>query len=86
VDEGEMFGLLGPNGAGKTTLLNILSCLIDPSAGSALLFGKPLVRSDLLLRQSIGLATQDVSLYAANSRRARTSSSSASCTACRAMN
>jgi ABC-2 type transport system ATP-binding protein len=64
VDEGEMFGLLGPNGAGKTTLLNILACLMDPSGGSARLFGKPIVRSDLSLRQAVGLATQDVSLYA----------------------
>ena len=48
VDEGEMFGLLGPNGAGKTTLLSILACLIDPTAGSARLFGKPLVRHDLV--------------------------------------
>jgi ABC-2 type transport system ATP-binding protein len=63
VDEGEMFGLLGPNGAGKTTLLNILACLMDPSAGSARLFGKPLTRHDLSLRRAIGLATQDVSLY-----------------------
>jgi len=63
VDEGEMFGLLGPNGAGKTTLLNILACLMEPSTGSARLFGKPLVRDDLSLRRAIGLATQDVSLY-----------------------
>jgi len=63
VDEGEMFGLLGPNGAGKTTLLNILACLMDPSSGSARLFGKPLVRDDLSLRRAIGFATQDVSLY-----------------------
>ena len=42
VDEGEMFGLLGPNGAGKTTLLSILAGLIEPSAGSARLFGQPL--------------------------------------------
>ena len=63
VDEGEMFGLLGPNGAGKTTLLSILACLMDPTTGSARLFGKPLTRGDLSLRQAIGLATQDVSLY-----------------------
>jgi ABC-2 type transport system ATP-binding protein len=64
VDEGEMFGLLGPNGAGKTTLLSILACLTDPSSGSVRLFGKPLVRTDLALRRAVGLATQDVSLYA----------------------
>ena len=47
VDEGEMFGLLGPNGAGKTTLLSILAGLLDPDAGSARLFGRPLTRQRL---------------------------------------
>lgn len=63
VEKGELFGLLGPNGAGKTTLLSVLSCLIDPSSGSAKLFGKPLSRDDLSLRPLIGLATQDLALY-----------------------
>ena len=63
VDEGEMFGLLGPNGAGKTTLLSILAGLLDPTSGSARLFGKPLNRHDFELKRSIGIATQDVSLY-----------------------
>jgi linearmycin/streptolysin S transport system ATP-binding protein len=63
VEEGEIFGLLGPNGAGKTTLLNVLACLIDPSAGSVRLFGKPLDRGDFETRRRIGIATQDVSLY-----------------------
>jgi linearmycin/streptolysin S transport system ATP-binding protein len=63
VEEGEMFGLLGPNGAGKTTLLSILACLIDPSAGSVRLFGKPLDRHDFGTRRRIGIATQDTSLY-----------------------
>jgi ABC-2 type transport system ATP-binding protein len=63
VDEGEMFGLLGPNGAGKTTLLSILAGLLDPDSGSARLFGRPLARNDFELKRSIGIATQDVSLY-----------------------
>jgi ABC-2 type transport system ATP-binding protein len=63
VEEGELFGLLGPNGAGKTTLLSILSCLLEPTAGSAQLFGKPLTRSDMSLRPLIGLCPQDIALY-----------------------
>jgi ABC-2 type transport system ATP-binding protein len=63
IEEGELFGLLGPNGAGKTTLLSILSCLLEPSAGSARLFGKPLTRSDMSLRPLIGLCPQDIALY-----------------------
>jgi ABC-2 type transport system ATP-binding protein len=63
VEEGELFGLLGPNGAGKTTLLGILACLSDPTSGSARIFGKPLTRGDMSLRQLIGLATQEIALY-----------------------
>ena len=63
VDEGEMFGLLGPNGAGKTTLLNVLAGLLEPTSGSARLLGRPLSRNDFELKRSIGIATQDVSLY-----------------------
>jgi ABC-2 type transport system ATP-binding protein len=63
VNEGELFGLLGPNGAGKTTLLSILSCLLEPTAGHAQLFGKPLTRSDMSLRPLIGLCPQDIALY-----------------------
>jgi linearmycin/streptolysin S transport system ATP-binding protein len=64
VEAGELFGLLGPNGAGKTTLLNILACLSDPSAGSVRLFGKPLTRGDLSVRPLVGIATQDLAVYA----------------------
>jgi ABC-2 type transport system ATP-binding protein len=39
VAEGEILGLLGPNGAGKTTLLKILSCLVLPDAGRAVVGG-----------------------------------------------
>src|SRR4029079_13967057 len=63
VEEGELFGLLGPNGAGKTTLLSILSCLLEPSAGNARLFGKSLNRGDMSLRPLIGLCPQHLALY-----------------------
>ena len=39
VREGEVFGLLGPNGAGKTTTLGILTTLVRPSGGQALVGG-----------------------------------------------
>ena len=69
IEEGEMFGLLGPNGAGKTTLLSILACLLDPTAGTATLFGRPLHRADLSLRPLIGIGTQDLALYGEMSAR-----------------
>ena len=39
IREGEIFGLLGPNGAGKSTTINILSGLIEPTSGSAIVSG-----------------------------------------------
>jgi ABC-2 type transport system ATP-binding protein len=63
VKSGEMFGLLGPNGAGKTTLLSILSCLLPPSGGEALLQGRRLSIHDLPIRRSIGIVPQELAIY-----------------------
>ncbi|MCZ2344081.1 MAG: ABC transporter ATP-binding protein [Bacteroidales bacterium] len=63
VQAGELFGLLGPNGAGKTTLMSILAGLLDATSGTVTLFGQPLSQQARSLRQSIGIATQDLALY-----------------------
>jgi ABC-2 type transport system ATP-binding protein len=63
VEDGELFGLLGPNGAGKTTLLSILSCLMDPSSGAAVLLGRPLNTRDREVRRFIGLVPQELAVY-----------------------
>lgn len=52
VKRGEIFGFLGPNGAGKTTSVKMLLGLTTPTAGSALLLGRPL--GDRATRAKIG--------------------------------
>ncbi len=63
VAEGELFGLLGPNGAGKSTLLSILSCLLAPDSGEALLHGKPLRPDDGDVRRLLGIVPQELAVY-----------------------
>lgn len=64
VQPGELFGLLGPNGAGKTTLLSILAGLTAASAGDVRMAGVDLSPERADLRRRIGLAPQDLALYA----------------------
>ena len=65
IGEGEIFGLLGPNGAGKTTTIAMLATQREPSGGDAILFGHSARKEQYLVRQMIGLAPQEVSLYPA---------------------
>jgi ABC-2 type transport system ATP-binding protein len=58
VKTGEIFGLLGPNGAGKTTLVKILSCLILPDRGRALVGGCD-VRHENQVKPKLGLVHSD---------------------------
>lgn len=60
--EGEIFGLLGPNGAGKTTTLRILSTLIKPDSGDAILDGCSVVRQSEQVRKKIGFLTSELKL------------------------
>jgi ABC-2 type transport system ATP-binding protein len=59
VDEGETFGLLGPNGAGKTTTIGILTTIVRPTAGRAVVAGHDVTRDPLAVRRAIGVAFQD---------------------------
>jgi len=54
----ELFGLLGPNGSGKTTLFRILSTLMLPSAGRALIMGRDAAKDPTGLRRQIGVVFQ----------------------------
>jgi ABC-2 type transport system ATP-binding protein len=65
----ELFGLLGPNGSGKTTLFRILSTLMVPSSGHAVILGHDVAADPSGLRRKIGVVFQaqsiDVKLTAA---------------------
>src|SRR5436305_4317472 len=58
VAAGEIFGLLGPNGSGKTTLFRILSTLMLPSSGRALIAGADTATNANAVRQQIGVVFQ----------------------------
>jgi len=58
VDSATVFALLGPNGSGKTTLVRILTTLLKPDSGIALVGGYDVVRDAQSVRSVIGLAGQ----------------------------
>ena len=58
----EIFGLLGPNGSGKTTTFRILSTLMVPSGGRALILGHDVAREPALVRRNIGVVFQAQSI------------------------
>src|SRR3954469_19623591 len=62
VRTGSVLGLLGPNGAGKTTAVRLLSTLLTPDAGRALVGGYDVVREAHQVRQLIGLTGQYASV------------------------
>ena len=63
IESGEIFGFVGSNGCGKTTTMKMLTGLLAPSEGEALLFGQPLDASDINSRRRVGYMSQSFSLY-----------------------
>jgi len=63
IERGEIFGFVGSNGCGKTTTMKMLTGLLAPTEGKALLFGKPLDASDINSRRRVGYMSQSFSLY-----------------------
>jgi len=62
VKEGEIFGFLGPNGAGKSTTMMILTTLLKPTIGSALVAGYNVVSQAKQVRKNIGYVQQEISV------------------------
>jgi ribosome-dependent ATPase len=63
IERGEIFCFVGSNGCGKTTTMKMLTGLLAPSEGEALLFGQPLDASDINTRRRVGYMSQSFSLY-----------------------
>lgn len=63
IEHGEIFGFLGHNGAGKTTAINILTTLLEPTGGTALVCGHDVVNERADVTERIGYLPADVRLY-----------------------
>jgi ABC-2 type transport system ATP-binding protein len=63
VHEGEVFGFLGPNGAGKTTTVRMLTSLIGPTKGTAVVNGYRLGEQDTDIRRTVGILTETPGMY-----------------------
>ena len=63
IEAGEIFSLLGPNGAGKTTTISMLSCLLVPTQGDAMVDGFSVTEAANDVKQAIGVVPQEIALY-----------------------
>ncbi len=63
VNEGEIFGFLGPNGAGKTTTVRMLTGILKPTHGTAVVAGHDILRESLAVKKKIGIVFENPNLY-----------------------
>lgn len=62
VNKGELYALLGVNGAGKSTTIKMLSCLVPPTSGDALLLGNSIVSDSSKVKQLINVSPQETAV------------------------
>jgi len=58
IQPSEMFGLVGPNGAGKTTVIKMLTTILPPTSGNAVVAGYDIVKHSAGVRSAIGYVPQ----------------------------
>lgn len=63
IQAGEIFSLLGPNGAGKTTTISMISGLLTPTRGEALIGGHSITREPIEAKRLLGVVPQEIALY-----------------------
>ena len=63
VHAGQVLGFLGPNGAGKTTTMRIITCYLQPTAGSVLVDGLDVTQDAVEVRRRIGYLPESAPLY-----------------------
>lgn len=63
IRRGEIFSLLGPNGAGKTTTISMISGLLQPTRGDALIGGHSITKEPIEAKKLLGVVPQEIALY-----------------------
>ena len=63
INEGEIFALIGPNGAGKTTTIRMISTLLTPTSGDAIVAGHSILKASDKVRESITYLPDEAGAY-----------------------
>ncbi|MGL6198863.1 MAG: ABC transporter ATP-binding protein [Lachnospiraceae bacterium] len=62
IEDGQLFALLGVNGAGKTTTIKMLSCLLAPTSGDAILLGDSIISNPYAVKGKINVSPQETAV------------------------